>query len=34
MYEQISANKRKSTLLMSGFLLIYAAIAYALYLWV
>ncbi|MBI4898018.1 MAG: M48 family metalloprotease [Actinobacteria bacterium] len=34
MYKQISANKRKSMLLMSGFLLIYAAIAYALYLWV
>jgi heat shock protein HtpX len=34
MYEQISANKRKSMLLMSGFLLIYAVIAYALYLWV
>ncbi|MBI5309648.1 MAG: M48 family metalloprotease, partial [Actinobacteria bacterium] len=34
MYQQITANKRKSWLLMSGFLLIYAAIAYALYLWV
>ncbi len=34
MYKQISANKRKSMLLMSGFLLIYAVIAYALYLWV
>ena len=34
MYQQITANKRKSMALMSGFLLIYAAIAYALYLWV
>lgn len=34
MYEQISANKRKSILLMGGFLLLYAAIGYALYLWV
>lgn len=34
MYEQITSNKRKSWLLMSGFLLVYAAIAYALYLWV
>lgn len=32
MYEQITANKRKSWLLMSSFLLVYAAIAYALYL--
>jgi heat shock protein HtpX len=34
MYKQISSNKRKSWLLMSGFLAIYALIAYALYLWV
>jgi len=34
MYQQITANKRKSWLLMSGFLLIYAVIAYVLYLWV
>lgn len=34
MYEQITSNKRKSMLLMSGFLLVYAAIAYAMYLWV
>lgn len=34
MYAQISSNKRKSWLLMSGFLAIYAAIAYGLYLWV
>lgn len=34
MYKQISANKRKSWALMSGFLLVYAAIAYALYLYV
>lgn len=34
MYKQISSNKRKSWLLMSGFLLIYAVIAYGLYLWV
>lgn len=34
MYQQITANKRKSWALMSGFLLVYAAIAYALYLWV
>lgn len=34
MYQQISANKRKSWALMSGFLLVYAAIAYALYLYV
>jgi heat shock protein HtpX len=31
MYKQISTNKRKSWLLMSGFLAIYALIAYALY---
>ena len=34
MYQQITANKRKSWLLMSGFLLIYAVIAYAMYLYV
>src|SRR4051794_162489 len=34
MYKQISTNKRKSWLLMSGFLLIYAVIAYALWLYV
>ncbi len=34
MYKQISSNKRKSWLLMSGFLLIYTLIAYGLYLWV
>ncbi|MGB0873113.1 MAG: M48 family metallopeptidase [Solirubrobacterales bacterium] len=34
MYEQITSNKRKSWLLMSGFLLVYTVIAYALYLWV
>lgn len=34
MYSQITSNKRKSWLLMSGFLAIYAAIAYGLYLWV
>lgn len=34
MYEQITSNKRKSWLLMSGFLAIYALIAYGLYLWV
>lgn len=34
MYEQITSNKRKSWLLMSGFLLIYALIAYAMYLWI
>jgi heat shock protein HtpX len=34
MYQQISSNKRKSWLLMSGFLAIYAVIAYGLYLWV
>lgn len=33
MYKQITTNKRKSWLLMSGFLAIYAVIAYALYLW-
>lgn len=32
MYQQITSNKRKSFLLMSGFLLIYAVIAYALFL--
>lgn len=31
MYQQITANKRKSWLLMSGFLLVYAAIAFALF---
>lgn len=34
MYEQITSNKRKSWLLMCGFLVIYALIAYGLYLWV
>lgn len=34
MYDQITSNKRKSWLLMSGFLLVYSVIAYALYLWV
>ncbi len=34
MYKQITTNKRKTWLLMSGFLAIYAAIAYGLYLWV
>lgn len=34
MYQQITSNKRKSWLLMSGFLAIYALIAYGLYLWV
>lgn len=34
MYQQISSNKRKSFLLMSSFLLVYAAIAYAMYLWI
>ncbi|MBJ7353607.1 MAG: M48 family metallopeptidase [Thermoleophilaceae bacterium] len=34
MYKQIAVNKRKSWFLMSGFLLIYAVIAYAMYLWV
>src|SRR5215218_5249169 len=34
MYEQISSNKRKSILLMGGFLLLYAAIALALNLWI
>lgn len=34
MYSQITSNKRKSWLLMSGFLAIYALIAYGLYLWV
>jgi heat shock protein HtpX len=33
MYKQITSNKRASWLLMSGFLAIYAVIAYALYLW-
>jgi heat shock protein HtpX len=33
MYQQITSNKRKSWLLMSGFLAIYAVIAYGLYLW-
>jgi heat shock protein HtpX len=33
MYQQIASNKRKSWLLMSGFLALYALIAYALYLW-
>ncbi|MFY9488105.1 MAG: M48 family metalloprotease [Solirubrobacterales bacterium] len=33
MYEQITSNRRKSWLLMSGFLLVYAAIAGALYLY-
>jgi heat shock protein HtpX len=31
MYQQITSNKRKSWLLMSGFLLVYAAIAYVMY---
>lgn len=34
MYSQITSNKRKSWLLMSGFLAIYALIAYGLYLWI
>jgi heat shock protein HtpX len=34
MYKQIAVNKRKSWFLVSGFLLIYAVIAYALYLYV
>ena len=34
LYQQITSNKRKSWLLMSSFLLVYAVIAYALYLWV
>ncbi len=34
MYKQISSNKRKSWLLMAGFLVIYAVIGYGLYLWV
>ncbi|MGH2906742.1 MAG: M48 family metallopeptidase [Solirubrobacterales bacterium] len=33
MYQQITSNKRKSWLLMSGFLLVYAAIGAALYAW-
>ncbi|MFN7133008.1 MAG: hypothetical protein ACK4N5_13080, partial [Myxococcales bacterium] len=33
MYEQIASNKRKSLALFAGFLLIYAAIAGALYLY-
>lgn len=34
MYDQITSNKRKSWLLMSGFLLVYALIAGAMYLWI
>lgn len=34
MYEQIASNKRKSWLLMGGFLVIYALIGFGLYLWV
>jgi heat shock protein HtpX len=34
MYKQIAVNKRKSWFLVSGFLAIYAVIAYALYLWI
>lgn len=33
MYKQIAVNKRKTWFLMSGFLAIYAVIAYAMYLW-
>lgn len=34
MYKQIAVNKRKSWFLLSGFLALYAAIAYAMYLWI